>query len=641
MLCTVVTTSKSSGISSGLTYEAKDPSLQLGSHVRVPLRNKIVDGIVIDVLKAKSKEKYDLKKISETLGDKPLLNKAQLKTLTWMADYYECSIRQALIAWIPASIWRPLKREDVIEEIPLNKDCIQFPTLTKEQKKVFDSISKTDKPSLLFGVTSSGKTEIYASLISDATMKGKQSILLLPEILLTEHFINRFQELLEPENVAVIHSRLTPAQRRKTWKKIHGGSVSLVIGSRSALFSPLSKLGLVIIDEEHEWTYKNEQTPRYHARETAEALCKHAGAKLVLGTATPSLEAWSRAKSGTYHLARLPERYGNQPYPDVKTVDLADVDFGSLYPFSPTLLEAIDERLKKGEQSILFLNRRGIATALLCLECRRRLVSPDSKLPFTVHRAGRGEYLVDHTTGLTVDVPNICPSCNSTRLMTIGAGTQKVEDLLNRQFPNARIFRADKDTLKHPEHMRLLLKKMKEGKADILLGTQSVVKGLDISGVTLAAVLLADVGLSLPHFRAGERIFQLLTQLTGRSGRAKPGEVIIQTFRPDAPEIKYAAAHKTEEYLEQELKLRINASYPPAVKMIRLIVRGNSPEKKAIELEFELNKKIDKEIISCSPTLFGGGKVWHILIRGGNPKELLSGLDLQDTVIDVDPVECC
>ncbi len=306
--------------------------------------------------------------------------------------------------------------------------------------------------------------------------------------------------------------------------------MSLVIGSRSALFTPLQDLGLVILDEEHEWTYKNEQTPRYHARETAETLCRYAAAKLVLGSATPSLETWARAKEGRYHLVRLPERYLKQQFPAVRIVDLAQAQCGSLYPLSPSLLAAIEERLQKQEQSILFLNHRGIASALLCLDCRRRVVSPDSRLPFTVHRApGNALKLVDHTTGLTLAVPTACPACGSVRLHCIGAGTQKVETLLKQRFPEARLLRADSDTLQHPEQMRSLLAAMRERRADILLGTQSVVKGLDLPQVTLAAVLLADIGLSLPHFRAGERIFQLLSQLTGRSGRSRPGEVIIQT----------------------------------------------------------------------------------------------------------------
>ena len=325
------------------------------------------------------------------------------------------------------------------------------------------------KPSLLFGITGSGKTEVYAQLIADAITAGKQAIFLVPEILLTEHCIHRFEELIDPEAIAVIHSRLTPTAKREAWGAIARGEKKLVIGSRSALFAPSRNLGLVVIDEEHEWTYKNEQTPRYHARETAEKLCQLSGAKLVMGTATPSLEAWSRVKGDRYHLARLDERYGGAVLPDVRVIDLATVDFGDLYPFSPPLLDAIDDRLKKGEQSVLFLNRRGLATALLCLECRRRIVSPDSNLPFTVHSSGMGNpYLMDHTSGLRAEIPVQCPHCNSANLHCVGAGTQKIEAILERKFPNARILRADSDTLKHPEQMRLLLKKMREGQADIL-----------------------------------------------------------------------------------------------------------------------------------------------------------------------------
>ncbi len=706
MLCTVLTASRSSGIASGLTYETDDTHLELGRHVRVPLRRSIVDGIVIDIKKVKAQEKFDVKRVQSILGEKPYLTEAQIKTLRWMSEYYHCSLRQALQAWLPSPPWDSLLPKEIhfyslqnpnvplrgqkqkavcdalqggkkltAEQIRLEtgastatirsleeksvlvmetqkeqedfskitKDSISYPALTEEQKNVCDSVRKDDRPSLLFGVTGSGKTEIYAALIADATLKGKQSILLVPEILLTEHCIHRFQKLLGAEHVAVVHSRLTASQRRRAWRRIHSGAISLVIGSRSALFVPMQNLDLVILDEEHEWTYKNEQTPRYHARETAEALCRFSGAKLLLGSATPSLESWARAKSGRYNLTRLDKRYSGQPFPTVKVIDLASITFGSLYPFSPTLLDAIKKRLEASEQSILFLNRRGTASALLCLDCRRRVVSPDSQLPFTVHRSSDGSpYLMDHTTGTVVDTPTNCPACGSARLHTVGAGTQKIESILERQFPEARILRADRDTLTSPEKMRLLLKKMRERDADILLGTQSVVKGLDLPGVTLAAVLLADIGLSLPHFRAGERIFQLLTQLTGRSGRAQPGEVIIQTFRPDAPEVQFAAEHKTEEYLEQELKLRLYGKYPPGAKMVRLLVRGTNPALKTKELMRELTPIAQKHDvhISASPTLFGGGKVWHILLRGTDPAALSKQVNLDGIVVDIDPIEC-
>jgi len=365
----------------------------------------------------------------------------------------------------------------------------------------------------------------------------------------------------------------------------------------------------------------------------------------VIGSATPSLESWARTKNGQYHLARISRRYKDQALPTVRVIDLAGVKFGDLYPFSPPLLEAIQQRLDKGEQTVLFLNRRGIATAVLCLNCRRRLVSPESQLPYTVHRDGRGNpYLMDHFSGVTANIPARCPHCQSVDLMPVGAGTQRLEELIGMRFPKARLLRADSDTLKHPEQMRDLLRKMRDREADILLGTQSVVKGLALPEVTLAAVLLADVGLSLPHFRAGERVFQLLTQLTGRSGRAKPGDVIIQTFRPATMEVVAASEHRTEDYMETELKLRTTLNYPPASDMIRFLISGAIPNVRAKKLQQDLQELIKAESLFASvmsaPTLFGSGKVWHVLLRGHHIRKLLPKLDLTDVIVDVDPIDC-
>jgi primosomal protein N' (replication factor Y) (superfamily II helicase) len=376
-----------------------------------------------------------------------------------------------------------------------------------------------------------------------------------------------------------------------------------------------------------------------------ETLCKYAGAKLVLGSATPSIESWARTKSSQYHLARLDQRYKNMALPNVRIIDLGTVRFGNMYPFSPPLLDAIEQRLKRGEQSILFLNRRGMATALLCMQCRRRVMSPDTQLPFTVHRTPMGQpFLLDHFSGAQQPLPAACPNCQSNDLRAVGAGTQKVEDLLAMRFPNARMLRADSDTLHHPEQMRLLLKKMREQQADILFGTQAVVKGLDLPHVTLAAVLLADIGLSLPHFRAGERVFQLLTQLTGRSGRAKAGEVIVQTFRPDAPEVLLASTHETERYMEQELQLRLALKYPPATQMIRFVLQGEDVVKRARTLlgriQIQIALRQAGEHVLCAPTLFGGGKVWHLLLRGPNPRTMLPQLELMDVTVDIDPMDC-
>lgn len=715
MFAKVVTASRSSFIGNGLTYEINtSENLKLGSTVTVPLRNKFIEGVIVELNEHRKEEEYDVKTIKELLAGEPLLTEAQIKTVRWMAEYYICTLRSALGIWLPQTPWssvlpqnvlgyklseraktsadfsdiRGKKQKQVLEFISgtpwVSRDDIkketgasaailtalkesgwiieewrkeeqpeferqslplkEQPILTPAQEAAYEAMKNDPKPSLLFGVTGSGKTEIYAQFIVDAIKHGKQAILLVPEILLTEHTVHRFDSLLDRDAISIIHSRLTKAERKREWKRIHEGKVSLVIGSRSALFSPLKRLGVVIIDEEHEWTYKNEQTPRYHARDTAESLCRFSGAKLVMGTATPSLEAWSRTKSGQYHLARLPMRYKEQSLPDVKVIDLIDARFGLLYPFTTPLLDAIAERLRRKEQSVLFLNRRGVASALLCLQCRRRIVSPESQLPFTVHHTSAGRpFLMDHTSGLIADVPELCPHCQSPKLHPIGAGTQKIEQILKQQFPTARIIRADADTIQEPEQMRHLLATMRNQEADILLGTQAVVKGLDLPHVTLAAVLLADIGLSLPHFRAGERIFQLLTQLTGRSGRAKAGEVIIQTFRPDAPEVQAAAKHETEKYLDTELKLRTYAGYPPMTQMIRLIFRGDKPEIRAKAAQRKLIEIIAKKNpntrIGVSPTFFGGGKEWHILLRGENVRQLLEYIDLQDMVVDVDPME--
>ncbi len=705
MQCKVLTTSKSSGIAEGLTYES-DFTLEPGAHVLVPLRKMMTEGIVLEVLSKRETQEYELRKVSSLLGDKPLLTKAQIQTLQWMSSYYFCSLRQVLRVWLPSPPWKNLlpevltyyKRGDskliprgskqiaLLEELNSQDECeekillertgaskttlksmldkgflvseqrveaqsttneprITEPVLTERQEKEYKEMKNDSRPSLLFGITGSGKTEIYAKLVADAVREGKQAILLVPEILLTEHSIDRFEELLGKEHVCVIHSKLTNGERRNLWKKIHNGSFSLVIGSRSALFSPLQRLGLVILDEEHEWTYKNEQTPRYHAREVAEKLCEFSGAKLVLGSATPSLESWSFAKQGAYHLASLPSRFADAVLPTVRIIDLATVNFGQLYPFSAPLLEAIKKRIERKEQCVLFLNRRGKASALLCMECRRRIVSPVSQLPFTVHRSPSGRlYLLDHTSGAQAEVPAECPFCKSPSLKEVGAGTQGLEEVLQRQFPHARIIRADSDSISDPQEMRILLQTMRNGEADILLGTQSVVKGLDLPLVTLAGVLIADVGLSLPHFRAGERVFQLLTQLTGRSGRHAPGEVIIQTFRPDAVEIKAAANHATEDFLDTEMKLRKAMGYPPFQEMARCIFRGKDAAREAastrILLEQVARERELQATITHSPTLFGGGVVWHVIIRGAHIRPILENIDTTRLIVDVNPLDC-
>lgn len=702
MHCTVLTASKAYGIGSGLTYETDAQTVCAGSAVTVPLRNRIVEGIVLQVSSHHERLAYDVKSVHEVLGSVPLLDESQLRTAQWIAEYYCCSAASAMRLFLPPPPWRKLlpgklrsyeaasditakgeKQQAIIAYLrgktAVPEDILKQATgcskqtlnallkrgaiverftpefsqgfaplpewktvLSAPQQEAVTSICAATEPSLLFGITGSGKTEVYAELIRQVIAKGKSAIVLVPEIFLTTQTVQKLQMAVSPESIAVLHSKITESQRRSEWRRIRFGGVRLVIGSRSALFAPVRDLGLVIIDEEHEWTYKNEQTPRYHARETAETLCRESGAKLVLGTATPSLEAWQRVRDGRYAIARLPERFAGASLPKVSVVDLVQVKFGSLYPFSKTLIAAIEERLARKEQSVLFLNRRGLASALLCLGCRRKVLSPDSGVPFTVH-PGQGNSLIlrDHTSGRSMAVPSVCPHCDGANLRSIGAGTQRIEALVKQCFPHARLLRADSDALLKPEDMQQVLSALQSGEADILIGTQSVVKGLDLPNVTLAAVLIADVGLSLPQFRAGERTFQLITQLIGRSGRAKPGEVIVQTFRPDAPEIRHAVFHETEAYMEEELLLRTAAHYPPSEPMARIVFRAPDAQRNC-KLAFEhLKSAADSSIrISHAPTLLGQGKEWHILIRGKQAHELVRKNRTSSGVVDIDPLDC-
>ncbi len=547
------------------------------------------------------------------------------------------AVRKALIAkeWLRVI-------ETPLEETVFGPVEPHEPTLTPPQQLARDAILADERPTLLFGVTGSGKTEVYASAAAAALKAGKQAMILVPEILLTEHLIDRFATLTPPERMVVIHSRLTPVARREAWRSVWSGQARLIVGSRSALFAPARDLGFIALDEEHEWTYKNEQTPRYHARETAEKLMALKGGRLVLGSATPSLESWARVQTGRFALQRLPARFADVPMPTVRIIDLAQADFGDHFPFTASLVEDLRTTLARGEQAILFLNRRGMASAVLCLHCRRRLVSSASGLPFTVHHDARGlPYLLDHVAGLQAPLPSSCPSCGSIELKPVGAGTQRIEAIMQKLLPQARLLRADRDTLKSPEDIRALLGAMTSGQADILIGTQSVVKGLDLPGVTLAAVLVADVGLSLPTFRAGERVFQLLTQLAGRSGRRGAGSVIIQTFRPDALEIRAAAAHDAEFYLQEEMSVRQALRYPPFTRMVRFLVADSGAEGRAKALAAAIRPKLGPDgAVTVAPTFYGNGREWHVLLRATDPLPLLDGLNLEGISVDVDPVDC-
>lgn len=415
---------------------------------------------------------------------------------------------------------------------------------------------------LCHGVTGSGKTEIYLQAIEKVIRAGKEAIVLVPEIALTPQMVNRFKGRFGGK-VAVMHSALSRGEKYDEWRKVREGKVQVVVGARSAVFAPFNRLGLIIIDEEHETSYKQEENPRYHARDVAIYRAAYHHCPVVLGSATPSLESFARAKKGVYTLLSLKERFNHHPMPSVEMIDMREeMRAGNRSMFSRTLFEKLVSRLEKHEQSVLFLNRRGHSSFVMCRDCGYVMKCPHCDISLTYHR--RHHLLKCHYCGHQEKTAAVCPSCGSDHLRYFGTGTEKVEEELNRLLPEARVVRMDVDTTQRKGSHEKLLRIFGEGRADILLGTQMIAKGLDFPKVTLVGVLAADSILHLPDFRASEKTFQLLTQVSGRAGRHDlPGEVVIQSYSPEHYAIVDAAHHDYQQFYQREMQMRFRHGYPP------------------------------------------------------------------------------
>lgn len=440
-------------------------------------------------------------------------------------------------------------------------------TLTEAQEEVYEQVAQAleahqDQTFLLEGVTGSGKTEVYLQLMAKASQMGRGAILLVPEIALTPQMVRQVKSRFQT-GVAVLHSGLTNSQKYDEWRRIIRGQATIVVGARSSIFAPIRDLGLVIIDEEHETTYKQSDTPRYHAREVAIWRCHYHQAPLLLGSATPSLESRSRAQVGRYQHLRLPERVNGRPLPPVTLVDMTkEMAQQTTDELSSVLKDKIADRLAKGQQIVLLLNRRGYASYMLCRECGQVIQCPRCDISLTYHK--HEHRLKCHYCDYQSPVPDRCPNCHSDYLRTFGLGTQKIEELLNQHFPEARVIRMDMDTTRKKGQHEALLDRFRRHEADILLGTQMIAKGLDFETVTLVGVINADTALNLPDFRAGEKTFQLLTQVAGRTGRGRfEGEVLIQTYNPDHYVMQLAQQHDYESFFYYEMKRRHLGHYPP------------------------------------------------------------------------------
>jgi primosomal protein N' (replication factor Y) len=439
---------------------------------------------------------------------------------------------------------------------------------------------------LLHGVTGSGKTEVYLQAIARALEQGKGAIVLVPEISLTPQTVERFKARFGSGKlqtlVAVLHSHLSAGERHDEWHKIRQGRARIVIGARSAIFAPVDPLGLIIVDEEHEHSYKQEETPRYHARDVAVVRGQMEGAVVVLGSATPSMESFHNARRKKYALLEMPSRVDDQRMPVVRVVDMRKENRKAkgVQIFSQELKEAITQRLEKREQVILFLNRRGYSTSLQCPQCGYVAECPNCSVSLTYHRAA--QKLLCHICGHAEPTPRVCPEvkCANPAIRYSGLGTERVEDTLGKLFPQARVKRMDSDVLKRKEDYRRILTDFRTGKIDILVGTQMIAKGLHFPNVTLVGIIHADLSLHIPDFRAGERTFQLLTQVAGRAGRGDvEGEVFVQSFTPFHPAIQYARRHDFTGFYDQEIEFREQLKYPPASRIALLLLKGRNEDK--------------------------------------------------------------
>ncbi|KKU80364.1 MAG: Primosomal protein N' [Candidatus Peregrinibacteria bacterium GW2011_GWA2_47_7] len=647
-----------------LTYKLQKP-LSAGHAVWVPFRSGTAAGIIIETVT--QKPTYKTRETLDLIFDNPLLKTWQITLARWLADYYLCPLSKIIPLFIPQKMWmgkKVLKRKNTKDEeaslSPNTEHLSHTKILTADQKNIIGTILKNSgKRFLLHGVTGSGKTEIYLRLAQAQIESGKQVLILVPEIALTPQIIDYFQRHFN-QPISVIHSKLSEGERNREWLRVYLGESSIVIGSRSAIFAPFQDLGLIVVDEEHEWTYKqSEQSPRYHARTVVEKISELTGCTVVLGSATPNVETYHTQPPHT--LLSIPDRIGHERrgMPKTTIVDLRDeIHQGNFSMISVLLREKLAETLAMKKQAILFINRRGIASATLCRDCGFVVHCEQCRIAMVLHKLSAIEsqyamrtHLVCHHCGLLAETPTTCPNCKSARIRHYGVGTQRVEEEIAKLFGHARIVRADRDTTSKKHGFRKIYDAFKNHTADILIGTQIIGKGLDIPNVHLVGVILADTSLHFPDFRASERTFQLLTQVSGRAGRGmEQGEVIIQTYSPDHYAIQAAADHDYETFFNKEIKIRESLSYPPFSKIIKMHYADKDETKcknEALKMEKILIEIAQRDghsdtAIHATPGIIlrlHGTYHWEIFIKGKKPLELLKAIGplSADWKVDVDP----
>ncbi len=599
--------------------------------------------------------------------------------VSWLYAETRCSLKDlrrleelGLVELAAAEAWRdPMADTTFVAETP--------PDLTSDQSAVWAEIQQSLPPQsvgrpgvfLLHGVTGSGKTEVYLRALAQVLAQGRQGIVLVPEISLTPQTVRRFTARF-PGKVTVYHSALSAGERYDVWRRVRDGLVDIVIGPRSALFLPLPRPGLIVLDEEHATSYKQPRAPHYHARDVAIRLGELAGALVILGSATPDVTSYHRAKQGLYRLLSLPQRIlahrqaapppreqlqgleSQAVYTEMPPVDIIDLRdelrAGNRSIFSRALHRALAETLSRGQQAILFLNRRGAATFVNCRDCGHLLRCSRCDVPLVYHSSDGA--LICHHCGQRISPPDVCPECSGPHIRYFGIGTQRVEAAVREHFSDARVLRWDRDTAGTRWGHEKFLQAFVDRRADILVGTQMVAKGLDLPLVTLVGVVAADTTLSLPDLRAAERTFQLLTQVAGRAGRSPlGGRVIVQTYAPEAYAVRFAARHDYEGFFQQEIAFRRQADYPPFYRLARLVYADTDPARSQAQAE-EMHRTLEHHIarlglpevalggpVPCFVTRVRGGYRWHIVVRAPRPQDLLRHVSFPlGWQVDVDPV---
>ncbi|MFM8270069.1 MAG: primosomal protein N' [Pseudomonadota bacterium] len=642
--------------------------LNEGSIVEVPLGSKKTHAFVIGFPKNTDVPEGKLKDVCQVLKREPVFDPNMMRLLRWTAEYYCHPLGEVFDAAIPRSNLKPRKRKTApkIKEIDfglLGKESAEKPDLTLEQKSALEEIlnpSET-RPILLHGVTGSGKTEIYLRTVEAVLAQDKGAIILVPEIALTPQLMGRFAARF-PGQVAVLHSDLTPSERSRQWDRLFQGEARVVVGARSAIFAPVKKLGLIVVDEEQESSFKQEDSLRYHARDLAVVRGKFENAKVILGSATPSLESYSNATSGRYCYVQLKKRVHDQPLPRTTLVDVKDKTqwYQAKTPWlSRYLVERLEATLSSKKQAILYLNRLGFAHFLFCRDCGHTYRCKNCDVALTYYQSP--PFLKCHYCGMQQAVPKQCDECEGTELDSMGLGTEQVERQLQSIFPKARIGRMDRSRIKNRKDLEILLHSISKGEMDFIIGTQMVAKGHDFPGISLVGILMADASLNIPDFRANERTFQIITQVSGRAGRAgEPGEVIIQTLNPQQPTLRWASENKTVDFYTTELNARKLFSFPPFQRLALLRFQHSDSaavQRYAEEIARLLRTEIRKNGYQCQilgPSEAPISKLkslyrWQCLIKAVSVKELqvllrtvnhfdMAAKNRVKLAVDVDPI---